>query len=405
MKFLRAILVALTLGCAHARAHTLSSSFLSVAAQGGRVDGRWEIALKDLEYAVGLDADGDGAITWGELKAASTRVAAYALDRLELKMGAERVALRLDELLVDQLSDGAYAVLRFSGRGTGDAAKKSPVTIHYGLLFEMNPQHRGLLSLKFDQETALQPGSGYGSAVSVASAMLAGDKVSAVFGPEHREQTFERTLPGAWIQVRQFFDNGVWHILSGYDHIAFLLVLLLPAVFVCGSDGWEPGPRFSVVFFNVLKIVSAFSLAHTLTLSAAALGLVRLPSRLVESAIAASIVWGALSNFYPRRVSRAWQVAFAFGLMHGFGFASVLQDLDLARAPLLRALVSFNLGVEAGQLAGVAAFLPIAYWLRAGAFYRRVVFVSGSGLLGLLGAAWLIERVFNVALISKLFTA
>jgi len=392
--------IAMILGPVNAQAHSLSTGYLSAVVQGERVNAQMAIPLKDLEYAVGLDTDGDGAITWGELRAANERVAAYALGRLRIDMGTEPISLRLDNLQVDDLSGGVYAVLSFLGQSGSEVGKKTPVTIRYALLFDINQQHRGLLSLKFLQDTQ---SAGYTAAGSVAETLLTGDSVTAVFGPEHQEQTFERALPGAWTQIRQFFDDGVWHIWTGYDHIAFLLVLLLPAVFIYEKGEWTPGRDFPAVFVNVLKIVSAFSIAHSLTLTAASLGLVHLPSRLVEAAIAASIVWGAVSNFYPRPVSRAWQAAFVFGLMHGFGFASVLQDLELTGGALLRALVAFNLGVESGQLAIVGIFLPLAYLLRSSWFYRKVVFVPSSGLIGLAGMAWLIERVFNVMLTSRIW--
>ena len=128
--------------------------------------------------------------------------------------------------------------------------------------------------------------------------------------------------------------------------------------------------------------------------------MIELPSRWVESAIAASVVLAALNNVWPVFHSRRWMVAFAFGLIHGFGFASVLTDLGLPREALALALVGFNLGVEAGQLAIVAVFLPLAFALRRTAFYRRAVMLGGSLLIALLAAVWLIERAFNMKLIG-----
>jgi len=128
--------------------------------------------------------------------------------------------------------------------------------------------------------------------------------------------------------------------------------------------------------------------------------MISLPSRLVESAIAASVVLAALNNLIPLVGGRRWVVAFAFGLIHGFGFASVLAELGLPRDALVLALVGFNLGVEAGQLAIVAAFLPLAYFLRASWFYRRVVLSGGSTAIVAIAMIWLLERVLNMKLIS-----
>jgi HupE / UreJ protein len=133
-------------------------------------------------------------------------------------------------------------------------------------------------------------------------------------------------------------------------------------------------------------------------LSLASLGVVSLPSRWVESAIALSVVLAALNNLRPVFQGRRWTVAFGFGLIHGFGFASVLTELGLPQDTLLLALVGFNLGVEAGQLAIVAAFLPLAYWLRTGWLYQRLVMRGGSMLIVLIAGIWLVERVFDLKL-------
>jgi hypothetical protein len=144
--------------------------------------------------------------------------------------------------------------------------------------------------------------------------------------------------------------------------------------------------------------ISAFTVAHSITLALAALSVVSLPSRLVESAIAASVVLAALNNLSPVVQRGRWLVAFAFGLIHGFGFASVLADLGLPQEGLLLALVGFNLGVEAGQLCVVAAFLPLAYAMRHTWMYRRMIVVGGSAVIVLIAALWMVERVFDLEL-------
>jgi hypothetical protein len=149
----------------------------------------------------------------------------------------------------------------------------------------------------------------------------------------------------------------------------------------------------------VLKVVTAFTVAHSITLGLATLGVIELPSRWVEAAIAASVVLAALNNLFPLVLGRRWLVAFGFGLIHGFGFASVLADLGLPREALLLALVGFNLGVECGQLAIVALFLPLAYALRRTRLYRLWIFGAGSALIAVVAALWLSERVFNFKLL------
>ncbi len=149
---------------------------------------------------------------------------------------------------------------------------------------------------------------------------------------------------------------------------------------------------------RVIQLVTAFTLAHSITLVLATLGLVQLPSRLVESVIAASVAVAALNNLRPFLHDRGLVMAFGFGLIHGFGFASVLQDLELPRTALASSLIGFNLGVEIGQLAIVAVFLPVAYALRETWAYRRAVFQLGSFAILILAVTWFAERAFNLEL-------
>jgi hypothetical protein len=145
-------------------------------------------------------------------------------------------------------------------------------------------------------------------------------------------------------------------------------------------------------------VATSFTIAHSITLSLAALSIIQLPSRLVESTIALSVVLAALNNIWPLVHGRRWLVAFGFGLIHGFGFASVLADLGLPRDALLIALVGFNVGVELGQLAIISAFLPVAYALRRTRAYRRVIFIGGSAAIALVAGVWLFERALDVKL-------
>jgi hypothetical protein len=368
-----AFLLALLFAAA-AQAHKPSDSYLALRVDGAAVRGQWDIALRDLEFAIGLDADGNGQITWGELKAKRKEVEAYAFSRLSVLADGKSCALNAADFLVDEHSDGAYAVLRFDA----DCGTRTPATLElaYSLFFDLDPTHRGLL--RFERDGTAQTG---------------------VLSPERPRLAFKA---GEVSRLAQFFDylrEGVWHIWVGFDHILFILSLLLPSVFVFRNREWTVAQRFRDTFWDVFRVVTSFTVAHSITLSLAVLSVISLPSRLVESLIALSVVFAALNNLKPVVVERRWAVAFAFGLIHGFGFASVLTDLGLPQGALLLALVGFNLGVEAGQLAIVGAFLPLAYALRRSWFYRRLVFIGGSAAIVLVAAVWLIERVFDLKLL------
>ncbi|WP_199754509.1 HupE/UreJ family protein [Pseudoduganella lurida] len=357
---------------APAQAHKSSDSYLVLTVNGANVEGQWDIALRDLDAALGLDADGNGELTWDEVRGRHQAIAAYALSRLELGSGGHRCPLTAGAQLVDDHTDGAYTVLRFHG-ACAEAVDK--LDVHYRLLFDIDPQHRGLLRLRAADGT---------------------DSATAVLGPDNARQTFALAGGGRLAQFGSYVRTGVWHIWIGFDHILFLLSLLLPAVLVWRERQWQPVATFRAAATDVLKIVTAFTVAHSVTLTLATLGLVALPSRWVESAIAASVVVAALNNLRPVVAGRRWVAAFLFGLIHGFGFASVLADLGLARDTLVLALVGFNVGVEAGQVAIVALFLPLAFAVRGSAFYRKGVLFGGSLLIALLALLWFVQRAFDL---------
>ena len=361
-------------GLAPAQAHKPSDSYLAITVADDKLSGQWDIALRDLDFALGLDADGNGEITWGEVRTKHGEIAAYALARLAVRSDGAACSIEAGAQLIDDHTDGAYTVLPLTLR-----CPNTPVqlAIDYTLFADLDPQHRGLLNLQ-----------------------ALGSTRTAVLGPQAPTQHFELRAVNRWAQFIDYAREGVWHIWIGFDHILFLLSLLLPAVLIWRSERWQPVETFRDAFVGVFKIVTAFTVAHSITLSLATLGFVSLPSRWVESSIAASVVLAALNNVWPVFHGRRWVVAFAFGLIHGFGFASVLADLGLPREALALALVGFNLGVEAGQLAIVAVFLPLAFALRRTGLYRRAVMVGGSLLIASLAGIWLAERVFDIKLLG-----
>jgi HupE / UreJ protein len=366
---------------APALAHKASDSYLFLAVDPadntGTIKGQWDIALRDLDFAIGLDDNDDGDITWGEVKANQRNIADYAFSRLKIGGDGRDCPIAVTAHLIDDHTDGAYAVMQFVARCP---AAVHTLAVDYRLLADVDPQHRGLLRLQ------------RGATVD-----------TAILGPDHSSQTYEIGNVSRWSQLRQYIVEGIWHIWIGYDHILFLLSLLLPAVLVYREGQWRAVGSFGEAFWDVLKIVTAFTVAHSITLSLAALGLVSLPSRLVESAIAASVVLAALNNIFPLFQGRRWTVAGAFGLIHGFGFASVLADLGLPQGALVLALFGFNLGVEIGQLTIVSLFLPLAFMLRKTKFYRVAVLITGSVLIVIISSMWFAERAFKLELFGQIF--
>lgn len=355
-----------------AAAHKSSDAYLSVRVQGETITGQWDIALRDLDYAIGLDTDNDGLVTAGEWRSHQAAIAGYALSRLTIAAEGAACEAHATDHLVDQHSDGAYEVLRFVA---ACSAAPHDLEIGYDLLFDLDRQHRGLLRIEEQRATH-----------------------TAIFSPEQKTWQLEGHGTDWRRLIGDYLREGVWHIWTGYDHMLFLTALLLPAVLVRRSGRWEAVATFGAAWRDVLKIVTAFTLAHSVTLSLAVLGYIALPSRLVESAIALSVVAAALNNIFPLVEKRLWLVAFGFGLMHGLGFANVLSELGLPRNALALSLVSFNLGVEAGQLAVVAALLPLAYLWRRSWTYPRLILGAGSSCIVAIASLWLIERSFDLKL-------
>ncbi|ULA64121.1 MAG: conserved membrane protein of unknown function [Nitrospira sp.] len=354
-------------------AHKSSDSYLSLRLHDHLIEGQWDIALRDLDDAIGLDRDDDGAITWGETNARHAAIAAYALSRLTLTAGGTTCATAVTDHLIDHHTDGAYAVLRFTAVCS---STRAPLAVDYRLLFDLDAQHKGLLRLAHAHNTR-----------------------TAIFSRDVPAQTFPLDTPSAWPEIRQYLREGIWHIWTGFDHLLFLLTLLLPAVLVRVNDRWQAVETFSSAARESAAIVTAFTAAHSLTLSLAALDIVHLPSRLVESTIAASVILAGVANLYPEIAQRRWPVAFAFGLIHGFGFAGVLSDFGLPQDALLLSLVSFNAGVEIGQLAIVALFLPLAYGIRQSSSYQPLIVRAGSVIIILIAFVWLIERALALKLL------
>jgi len=353
-------------------AHKPSDAYVTLERDGATLHGRFDIALRDLDNALDLDANGDADITWGEVRTRRADIAAYALPRLRISAAGGPCTLKAVDFAIDAHTDGAYVVLGLDGTCPQVA---STLAIGYRLFADIDPQHRGLVKYVEHRQSR-----------------------SYILGNGEPERSISAASAGAAQAFTTYLDEGVRHISTGFDHLLFLLSLLLPAVLVRRDTRWLAAQSLGASLVDVAKVVTAFTLAHSITLALAALSIIVLPARLVESGIALSVVLAALNNVFPVVAGSRWAVAFAFGLLHGFGFASALQDLGLAAGSLALSLAAFNLGVELGQLAIVLAFLPLAFALRSTWTYRRVVVGGGSLAIAAVASLWLVERAFDVGI-------
>ncbi len=358
-------------------AHKPSDSFLNIERIADSWQLRWDIALRDLEFAMGLDSDQNGRLTRGEVNDQARKIGAYALSRLQFTAAGIACDTSFDNFETRRLDDGSYASLLISARCPGSEVFE----LDYRLFFDLDPTHRGLVNFRDNNQS-----------------------FSHVFSDTDHLLRLNRNDWSAWATLYSFLREGAWHIWIGFDHILFLITLLLPAVLFLKNGRWHSVGKLPDALLDTLKIVTAFTLAHSITLALASLQVLTLPSRFVESMIAFSVIVTALNNLVPIFRGSRWVVAFGFGLIHGFGFATVLQDLELPTNQLALSLLGFNLGVEFGQLAIVAVFLPLAYTIRGSTFYRWGLLRAGSGMAAAVAAVWLFERLFNYQLIEPLKT-
>lgn len=351
-------------------AHQGSDGFVSLTVTQQVVIGRIDLAVRDLDLIFGLDDNVDGNVTWGELKGHESEIFRYARTNIQIRLNDRAFDPGPMELLVDEHADASFAVLFFK---QPQAEPLRSAEIRYRCVFEVDALHRAFVKIE------------NGGEVKTGLLSPAEDHIRIEYGG----------ASGVSHGTASFIREGVWHIWTGYDHVLFLLALLLPAVLRRQEGRWQAVERLRPALWSVLRTVTAFTVAHSITLSMAGLGWINASPRVVEPAIALSVMLAALNNMRPVVLEREWCVAFAFGLIHGFGFASVLQEMDLKGGSLIKPLLGFNLGVELGQAVIVLCFVPVAFALRRSAFYQRGVLWVGSSLIVIVSAVWLVQRLIG----------
>lgn len=347
-----------------ASAHTMGNGYLELEVVDKTARGQLDLAVRDLHDAIGLDVDLDGEVRWRELVGRRAAIERYLSTHLAIAADGVPCALHIGALGAVHRADGEHLAVALTATC---AAAPAALDVDYRAIFEVDAQHRGL--------------------VRVARA---GASAAAQVHLVDRPGITRLALGRADTDLVGFVRQGVWHIWIGVDHLCFLLALLLPAVLRRAPAGWQPVPRFAEVARDVFEVVTAFTLAHSITLALSALGWVRLPTRVVETAIAVSVALAAVNNLV-RALDARWTVAFALGLLHGFGFSNVLTEVGLPGHHLVAALLGFNLGVELGQMAVVVAFLPLAFAARKTTGYRVMLWAASSAM-ALCAVRWSLER-------------
>jgi hypothetical protein len=344
--------------CAAARAHQQRLSYGEVKVAGAEASVRLRFALGDLTGVVTLPWSDPPAP--GEVEQKGPQVAQALLSEFSVRADGAPCALAPGATVAFDGASGETDGLAVTTRYQCPRAIET-LEVRVGLLEQLAPGHVHLAKVSFESDAAA-----------------------------NAERVVQRDTPG-YTASRQrgssalrFARLGVEHIFTGTDHLAFLLGLLL----LGGTLG------------GLVKIVTSFTVAHSLTLALATLGLLSPPSRIIEPLIAASVVFVAVENLWALRrgtaeaaLSHRWLLTFAFGLVHGFGFADALRELHLPRESLLAALLAFNLGVEAGQLCLVLLALPLLALLRRRGLFGRPEAAAISAVILASGVYWLAGRV------------
>ena len=360
------------------------------------IEGRYEINIREINKLLDLDLDTRSSLD--ELRPYIPQLQAYMLQNTSFSSAVGDHQIKFKESDMFYLGTGNYLLMKFDLTNTKELP--DDMDMSYSALFDKDPTHKGFLIIEYNWKA--------GIINNEANILLD-------FGPGDLTGEFSLTEVSLWKGFWAMVKQGVWHIWIGLDHILFLLALILPAVVrrsreesdtAVALPAWMKGnavidwigvPQFGNAFWYILKVVTFFTIAHTITLTLATLEWVNLNAQIVESIIAFSIGLAAFHNIRPIFKGRDWVIAFVFGLFHGFGFASVLSDLGLTGEFLSLSLLGFNIGVELGQIVIIALFFPVLFLLRQKKYYSKIL-VYGSITLMVISLYWVIERVFDVNL-------
>lgn len=360
------------------------------------IEGRFDINVNELNEFLGMDLDQNPDLE--QIKKYESQIRAYLLATTKFSSvyGNHNIVFtgKIDKLRTEF---GSFAMIYFRLENSNILPDELDVT--FKSFIEEDPRHENLLGIEYNWKAGLINNEAI---------------IALVFSKDNWSRSLSLTESSIWKGFLEMIRQGIWHIWIGLDHILFLLALILPSVVrrVSNQDssgkvassakfdiwGWTPVANFKSAFWYIIKIVTFFTIAHTITLSLASLKIITLPSQLVESIIALSIGLAAYHNIRPIFKGRDWLIAFVFGLFHGFGFASVLADLGVKGEFLTLTLLGFNLGVEIGQVAIIALIFPILFLIRKRKLYPKLL-VWVSALLILISLYWFVERIFDINLL------
>lgn len=361
------------------------------------IEGRFEMNAVDINTYLGLDLRKHPTLE--EVRKYEEQLKAYILENAAFSsVNGDHKIIFTGEISLLYVNVGSFVRFHFELENTEPLPDELEVT--YSVFLDENPAHTNGLGIEYNWKAGL----------------INNEKIIALeFTQSYQTKTLSLTETSLWKGFVEMVRQGIWHIWIGLDHILFILALILPSVVRRRREtegpqkgqkvksffkisSWEPVKKFRPAFWYILKVITFFTIAHTITLSMASLNLISLPSRIVESIIALSIGLAAYHNIRPIFRGRDWIIAFVFGLFHGFGFATVLSELGFNGEFLILSLLGFNVGVEIGQVVIIALIFPVLFFIRNLKLYPIFLTVL-SVLLIFISLYWFIERSLDINLL------
>ena len=369
-------------------AHKPDQSYVYLRINAGVIEGRVEMNSADINRVTGSNLPAEG-LTMSQAAPFTDRMTAYLGQHLGFSNGGQALPYTWTDAEVFTIAAADESDVVQYHFTLGDLGEiPEALGVSYNAIMELRDLHRGVLLIEYNWK---------------AGVVNNHTGVNYIFTPSAPTTELDLQDTSVWKGVWALIKLGVWHIWIGLDHILFIVALILPSVVrrdpnergPYGTSVWRPVPEFKPAFFYIIKIVTFFTIAHSITLALGALEIVSLPMNYVEALIAFSIGLAALHNIRPIFRGKEWVIAFVFGLFHGFGFASVMGDKGLGTDFLAWSLFGFNVGVELGQLLIICAVFPVLFLLRKTKFYRWLIII-GSVLLIIIALYWTVERLFEV---------
>jgi len=348
--------------------HTTSTSYLNLDLNKTSITGTWQVTVKDIHLVLGLDINNDSKLIWSEIINQKYRILEELNKSIKISSNSNICRIHTRKIKIDRRSTNVFLIIPFET----NCHLKSRLLVNYNFLFDIDAFHKTILTVKDINRNS-----------------------TTILSYSNRTYQFDAQSANSFQNFLKFITQGIIHVLIGLDHVLFVICLLLSAtLFMKNSAQQENNSRFLMT--NIFKLITTFTVAHSITLILASTKILSISPIIIEPAIALSVIVLALLNLNTHFNFKHWPIVFLFGLIHGFGFAFVLEEVQIQSSSLISSLFGFNLGVEIGQFVIVLSVLPLLYILITKKFYSRYVVPISSVLIAVTGLVWFIDRTSNL---------